>query len=147
MIHELKIAPKFFQDIVNGIKNFEIRKNDRKFNIGDILVLSEIKEDNYTGNQVTVKIENILTHNDFPEGIPVDYVVMNIKLCNEWRPLVHDIYYRVDIEGDIVEEVWEETTYDYSLLAIGNCFKDRIQASIYINYFKNFYEQFNVRYK
>lgn len=23
MIHELKIKPKFFQDIINGIKNFE----------------------------------------------------------------------------------------------------------------------------
>lgn len=41
MIHELKIKPKFFQDIINGIKNFEIRKNDRMFRIGDILVLSE----------------------------------------------------------------------------------------------------------
>lgn len=41
MIHELKIKPKFFQDIINVIKNFEIRKNDRKFRVGDILVLSE----------------------------------------------------------------------------------------------------------
>lgn len=66
MIHELKIKPKFFQDIINGIKNFEIRKNDRMFRVGDILVLSEFdyRDNTYTGNQIKVKVDNILTHDD-----------------------------------------------------------------------------------
>ncbi|HGS9341836.1 TPA: DUF3850 domain-containing protein, partial [Clostridioides difficile] len=29
MIHELKILPQYFKEVVNGNKNFEVRKNDR----------------------------------------------------------------------------------------------------------------------
>lgn len=39
--HELKVHPKYFNRLVSGQKSFEIRKNDRDFQIGDILVLKE----------------------------------------------------------------------------------------------------------
>ena len=144
MIHELKIKPKFFQDIINGIKNFEIRKNDRKFRVDDTLVLYEYDymDNTYTGNHIKVKVDNILTHDDFPEGIPIDYVVMNIRRCKSWKPLLHKIYYRIDVEGDIVEELWEETTYDYSLLAIGNCFESKVKAAMYRNYYVHLYKDY-----
>jgi len=38
---ELKVLPKYYNDLKNGKKTFEIRKNDRGFRTGDILVLSE----------------------------------------------------------------------------------------------------------
>lgn len=41
MIHELKIKPQYYEDIKIGIKTFEIRKNDREFKLGDILILNE----------------------------------------------------------------------------------------------------------
>jgi hypothetical protein len=41
MKHELKTINPFFTDIMKKVKNFEIRKNDRDFKIGDILVLKE----------------------------------------------------------------------------------------------------------
>ena len=31
MIHELKILPKYFADVISGNKTFEIRKFDRPF--------------------------------------------------------------------------------------------------------------------
>lgn len=37
--HELKLDVKYFDDIKNGKKNFEIRKNDRNYQVGDILDL------------------------------------------------------------------------------------------------------------
>lgn len=37
--HELKLDSKFFDDVKSGKKNFEIRNNDRGFEIGDILEL------------------------------------------------------------------------------------------------------------
>ena len=40
-IHVLKIYPKFFEPIERGFKNFEIRKNDRNFNQGDLALLEE----------------------------------------------------------------------------------------------------------
>ena len=44
MIHELKLRKEFFDYVRFGIKKFEIRKDDRGFNVGDTLVLKEIDE-------------------------------------------------------------------------------------------------------
>ncbi|MGN8066497.1 DUF3850 domain-containing protein [Lactococcus lactis] len=37
--HELKLDIKYFDDVKSGKKNFEIRKNDRDFQVGDVLEL------------------------------------------------------------------------------------------------------------
>lgn len=42
MIHHLDIQDRYFKDIENGIKTFEIRR-DRDFNVGDTLILKNIK--------------------------------------------------------------------------------------------------------
>ena len=39
--HELKIYPKYFEAILDGKKTFEIRKDDRDFQVGDSIVLKE----------------------------------------------------------------------------------------------------------
>ncbi len=41
MTHELKIQPKYFNAVLMGTKNFEIRKNDRDYHVGDRLWLRE----------------------------------------------------------------------------------------------------------
>lgn len=41
--HILKIESKYFKEVVNGNKTFEIRKNDRDFKQGDEVLLSEYK--------------------------------------------------------------------------------------------------------
>lgn len=43
MKHELKTWPEFFGPILKGEKTFEIRANDRKFNVGDVLILREFR--------------------------------------------------------------------------------------------------------
>ena len=42
MIHELKTEQKYFKEVVAGRKTFEMRVNDRDFNVGDFLALNEI---------------------------------------------------------------------------------------------------------
>ena len=39
MIHQLKTDPEAFDAVASGIKTFEIRKNDRRYAVGDTLVL------------------------------------------------------------------------------------------------------------
>ena len=41
MRHELKIWPQYYQAVSNGSKTFEVRKNDRGFQKGDIVELNE----------------------------------------------------------------------------------------------------------
>jgi len=46
MIHELKTWPEYFEQVRNGNKPFEVRKNDRYFSEGDEVLLKEfIPED------------------------------------------------------------------------------------------------------
>ncbi len=38
-VHHLKTWPQFFEQSRAGVKPFEVRKNDRPFKVGDIIVL------------------------------------------------------------------------------------------------------------
>lgn len=77
MIHALKTEPKYFIDIANGKKTFEIRKFDRSFTIGDFLALNEFDpEEEYTGRCMMVEIVYML---DEAEYCKEGYVVLGIK--------------------------------------------------------------------
>lgn len=39
MKHELKIWPQYYHRVKDGSKTFEIRKNDRDFQVGDTVIL------------------------------------------------------------------------------------------------------------
>lgn len=45
--HELKLDIKYFDDVRSGKKNFEIRKNDRDYQVGDILELKAWDKDSF----------------------------------------------------------------------------------------------------
>lgn len=62
MTHALKTWPQFFSEIVNGNKTFELRKDDRPFEVGDKMVLQEYdpKEKKYSGKEETKIITYIL---------------------------------------------------------------------------------------
>jgi hypothetical protein len=51
MKHELKILPQYYCRVADGSKTFEIRKNDRGFQPGDVVVLREWSEEwDYKGS-------------------------------------------------------------------------------------------------
>ncbi|MBC2164642.1 DUF3850 domain-containing protein [Listeria booriae] len=56
--HALKIYPEYFQSIWDRKKMFEIRKNDRGYQVGDFVVLSEYNSETglYTGRAVSAYI-------------------------------------------------------------------------------------------
>ena len=80
MTHELKCYPEFFGPVVSGEKRFEIRREDRNFSVGDKLRLREWKQSlpYYTGNEIIVRVDYILTKADFP-AIPEGYVILSIS--------------------------------------------------------------------
>jgi uncharacterized protein DUF3850 len=45
VIHELKTHPQWFFRLYTGEKTFEIRRDDRGYQAGDILILREFKPD------------------------------------------------------------------------------------------------------
>jgi hypothetical protein len=76
--HELKILPQFFQAVWDGIKTFELRKDDRDYQRGDILVLREWDGEKYTGSAICVKVTYIL-QNAEKYGLKDGYVIMGIR--------------------------------------------------------------------
>ena len=46
-VHKLKLLPGFFKEVLLGNKNFEIRKNDRNFHVGDLVTLNEFDPSNF----------------------------------------------------------------------------------------------------
>lgn len=80
MIHELKIFPEFFKEVISGKKTFEIRKADRPFAVGDLLALNEFDPNipGYTDNSCLVYVDYILSGDYCKDG----YAVMSIKPCS-----------------------------------------------------------------
>ncbi len=75
--HSLKTSPEYFNAVVDGSKNFEVRKNDRNFQVGDSLILKEWDGSEYTGRIIKKEITYILDHTS---GYVLEgYVVMGIK--------------------------------------------------------------------
>lgn len=77
--HHLKTWPDYFDKVKFGKKTFEIRKNDRDYQVGDILILHEYDNERkqYTN---TPEISFIVTYliKDC-SWIIEDYVIMTIK--------------------------------------------------------------------
>lgn len=89
-IHCKKIKKEYYQEIVNGNKTFEIRKNDCDYQVGDLIKFEVIDEDlpgNYAawGIQNGWKYENALWKityilQDVPEyGLKNGYCIFSIK--------------------------------------------------------------------
>ncbi len=81
--HNLKTWSEYFRDICKGFKTFEIRKNDRKFEIGDILNLEEYdpNEQKYSGRSVYCEIVYMLNGKE-EFGISKDYCILGIKVIS-----------------------------------------------------------------
>jgi len=77
-IHTLKTWPESFQSIFAGIKKFDVREDDRDFNVQDVLVLREWNNETerYTGRKVAVEVTYFLK-GEF--GLPNSLCVMGIE--------------------------------------------------------------------
>lgn len=86
-IHQLKTLPEYFQLVRDGIKTFEVRKNDRDFKQGDILILQEYDpslDNPFTGNCITIQTGFILYGGQY--GIDSEYCVISLdhSYCYFW---------------------------------------------------------------
>ena len=78
--HRLKTWPEFFDAVERGVKNFEIRKDDVDFRIGDVLILQEWDPGpkRYTGRECQRRITYVLRGGRF--GIETGYIILGMKV-------------------------------------------------------------------
>lgn len=82
MLHELKIVAPFFRDVKEGKKLWELRYNDRDYQVGDQLLLKEYvaSEHRFTGDELLVDVVYIYEAAEGdPYGLPPDWCVMSIR--------------------------------------------------------------------
>ena len=76
--HELKVWGSFFESLLDGTKNFEVRHNDRGFKLGDYLLLREWVENEYTGRELIRCVTYVLQGGIF--GVEAGYVVLALAV-------------------------------------------------------------------
>lgn len=75
-LHKLKIVDPYFTDVFNGVKTFEVRKNDRDFEVGDIVRLILVEAGKITPFYIEREITYIL---DNPDYCKEGYVIFGIS--------------------------------------------------------------------
>lgn len=78
--HKLKVQLAFFDELVSGKKTFELRKNDRNFSTGDVLILEEydVSAQAYTGRRCQKEVTYLLE--SIPEfGLMDGFCIMGLK--------------------------------------------------------------------
>lgn len=77
--HELKTWPEYFAFIEDGSKTFEVRKDDRGYQLGDTLRLREWDPETqaYSGREAQREVTYLLRGPGM--GVAAGYVVMGIR--------------------------------------------------------------------
>ena len=76
--HELKLLPQYFNDVCAGRKNFEIRKNDRDFKVGDNLIFKEWADGKYTGREIHNRQIQYIYSGTGEYGLAEGYCILGI---------------------------------------------------------------------
>jgi ASC-1-like (ASCH) protein len=72
----LKILPEYYEAVKCGDKTFEVRLNDRDYQVNDVLHLQEFNNGRYTGRELVVAVTYIL---DNPTYCKKGYVIMSLN--------------------------------------------------------------------
>lgn len=86
-LHDLKIDHHLFDDVLNNHKKAEIRKNDRDYQVGDVLTLKQTKPGDrtqYTGKAIVRLVTHVLK--DYPH-LAHDYVMLSIRPLSKFEKL------------------------------------------------------------
>jgi len=77
--HYLKTVQPFFTEVKNGTKTFELRRNNRDFQVGDEVYLQEydLTTNSFSGLEVRANITYVLK--DW-ESLDKDYCVFSLKV-------------------------------------------------------------------
>ncbi len=75
MIHELKIDPKEYMDVLAGVKTFDVRKEDRLYEVGHTLYFREFDGKIYTGRILFKKV--VYVYRDF--ALKKDYCILGLS--------------------------------------------------------------------
>ena len=75
--HYIKILPEYYRAVEQKKKTFEVRFNDRNYQVYDILHLQEWLNGGYTGREIQAEVTYLLNDSNYcKEG----FVIMSIEV-------------------------------------------------------------------
>lgn len=82
--HYLKTWPEYFKDLKSGLKDFELRYNDRLFSVGDTVICQEYNNDKkeFTGEELRFTIKSKYCWNDdiiMGTALKVGYCILGLQ--------------------------------------------------------------------
>ena len=85
-LHELKIKHEYLIEVVMGRKTFELRKNDKDYQVGDLIRFIDIKQSNSNNRDCDIYIDEddlykitYILKNVPQYGLDKDYCILAIK--------------------------------------------------------------------
>lgn len=90
--HYLKTWPLYFAAVWRGQKQFEVRKNDRNFQKGDVLILEEWDPDTkeYCGRSVRAIVTYVLENSEDFNFMAPGFCVMSIQVV-DWLKMAQGV--------------------------------------------------------
>ena len=76
MQHQLKISSKYFDAVNEGIKKFEIRKDDRDYQVGDVVQFLEFDDGKYSGRKSDSVVVVYVLRNAEKYGLKPGYCII-----------------------------------------------------------------------
>lgn len=87
--HTVKKINPYFNDMWQGSLTFDVRWNDRNFQVGDMMTVQEFDPNGDSGARfMLAEITYILTSDDFPHTISAGCVVMSLVIL-KWCQVIH----------------------------------------------------------
>lgn len=96
-LHILKIKEEYFKEVLRGNKTFELRKNDRDYQVGDLIHFLSVNGENLIiGNpayneklvfQITYILKDVAEY-----GLDKDYCILGIKKLDDIKAVEEALY-------------------------------------------------------
>lgn len=79
-LHKLKLRIEYCDDVLKGNKTFEVRKNDRDFKVGDLIMFTPVDLTSECEHQISDELF-VITYilSNFLNAIDKDYCVLSLK--------------------------------------------------------------------
>jgi hypothetical protein len=83
--HRLKCWPDYFRKTLNGEKLFELRYDDRGYEVDDLLLLQEYdpQKQSFTGREQLVCVTYVLSQAHWEHGLEPGYVILGLEVLRQ----------------------------------------------------------------
>lgn len=137
--HDLKILPRYYKAVSDGLKTYEVRLNDRNFEEGDTVTLKEYdkEKEEYTGCQLDFKIGTVVHlkyffHND--NKYVIFSLVADVTPYEKAHVIRYESYLKAlakiaELEKEIVE-LSEQANDDFNKFIKEQCRTTQLESAL-----------------